>query len=135
MSLEMVILTPVFVLFMLLLVGVGRIVDAQSQVDGAARDGARAASIARDPGTAGALAEPAVDANLKGKCNGPVVVQTDTSQWRQPGGQVKVTVSCDLDLTSLSLLKVPGSKTLTGSAVAPIDTFTNKGVEDDGDGQ
>jgi Flp pilus assembly protein TadG len=130
MSMEMVLVTPLFVVFLMLLAAAGRMVDAQSQVDGAARDAVRSASIARSPEGAEQLAQEAANANLQGHdwcASGPVVV-TDTSQWR-PGGRVAVTISCDVDLADLAFIGLPGSKTLRGRALAPIDTFTYRGED------
>ncbi|WP_242619829.1 TadE/TadG family type IV pilus assembly protein [Actinomadura fibrosa] len=130
MSLEMVLVTPLFVGFLLFLAGAGRMVDAQSQVDGAARDGVRAASIARSAPSAQDLADEAASANLRGHdwCTGGPVVRTDVSAWG-PGGRVVVTITCDVDLGDLSFIGLPGSKRLQGRAVAPIDTFTYRGTD------
>lgn len=128
MSIEMVLVTPLFVIFLMLLAGAGRMVDAQSQVDGAARDAVRAASIARSAGGAERMAHEAATANLNGHdwcASGPTVV-TDTSLWG-PGGRVAVTITCDVDLADLSFIGLPGTKSLSGRALAPIDMFTYRG--------
>jgi hypothetical protein len=118
----------VLVAFMMLMVGVGRIVDAQSQVDSAARDAVRNASIARSGGEAEARAAAAARASLGGFgwCLGGPSTRTDTSAWA-PGGLVSVTVTCDADLGGLSLIGLPGSKLMTGRATAPLDTFRRAG--------
>ncbi|WP_254715602.1 TadE family protein [Actinomadura sp. NAK00032] len=133
MSLEMVLVTPIFIAFLLFLAGAGRMVDAKSQVDGAARDAARAASIARSAGSAQVLAADTAAAGMRGTdwCSGGPSVQTDVSAWG-PGGSVGVTVTCDVDLGDLAFLGLPGSKRLQGHAIAPVDTFTNRGT-DEGD--
>jgi Flp pilus assembly protein TadG len=124
MALELVIMTPVLVAFMMLMVGVGRIVSAQSQVDSAARDAVRDASIARSSGEAQSRADAAARASLDkyNWCQGGPSTQTDTSAW-EPGGRVAVTVTCDADLGGLSLIGLPGTKVMTGRATAPLDTF------------
>ncbi|TDD63907.1 pilus assembly protein [Actinomadura rubrisoli] len=129
MSLEMVLVTPVFVAFLLFLAGAGRMVDAQGQVDGAARDGVRAASIARDAASAQDLADRAARANLQGHdwCSGGPTIATNVAAWG-PGGRVEVTITCDVDLGDLSFIGLPGTKRLEGRAVAPIDTFTWRGT-------
>lgn len=128
MSLEMVLVTPIFVAFLLLLAGAGRMVDAQSQMDGAARDAVRAASIARSPSSAQILADEAAAANLRGTswCAGGPTVVTDVTDWG-PGGRVGVTITCDVDLGDLAFIGLPGTKRLSGHALAPIDTFTFRG--------
>ncbi|GAA4064728.1 hypothetical protein GCM10022214_18370 [Actinomadura miaoliensis] len=130
MSLEMVLVAPLFVAFLMLLAGAGRIVDAQSQVDGAARDAVRAASVGRSAGAAVRLADDAARANLNGNdwCAGGPRVDTDTSDWR-PGGRVAVTIVCDVDLGDLTFIGLPGTKALQGRAVAPIDTYTYRGTD------
>ncbi|GLZ03969.1 septum determining protein [Actinomadura sp. NBRC 104412] len=136
MSMEMALVTPLFVVFLMLLAGAGRLVDAQSQVDGAARDAVRSASIARSPEGAVRLAQQAADANLNGRdwCAGGPVVVTDTSQWG-PGGRVSVTISCDVDLGDLAFIGLPATKTLRGRALAPIDTFSYRGGDTGEDAQ
>jgi Flp pilus assembly protein TadG len=124
MSLELVLLTPILVAFMMLMVGLGRIVEAQSQVDGAARDAARAASVARDRVSARSDAERAAEATMSGHkwCQGGPRTDPDFRAWRQ-GGQVTVTVRCDIDLGGLSLIGLTASKTMVGTATAPLDTL------------
>ncbi|WP_346045560.1 TadE family protein [Actinomadura chokoriensis] len=133
MSLEMVIVTPIFIAFLLFLAGAGRMVDAKSQVDGAARDAARAASIARGAGSAQSLAAETAAAGMRGTdwCSGGPVVQTDVSHWG-PGGRVGVTVTCDVDLGDLAFIGLPGTKRLQGHAIAPVDTYTNRGTDGGG---
>ncbi|HEU5156341.1 MAG TPA: TadE/TadG family type IV pilus assembly protein [Streptosporangiaceae bacterium] len=128
MALELAIMAPVLVAFMVLMVGVGRIVNAQSQVDSAARDAVRNASVARSAGEAQDRASVAARASLQGHtwCQGGPSTATDTSAWA-PGGRVSVTVSCDADLGGLSLVGLPGSKHMTGRATAPLDTFRRAG--------
>jgi Flp pilus assembly protein TadG len=126
MALELTLLTPVLIAFMMLMAGVGRMVEAQGQVDGAARDGARAASVARTSGEAAGFADQAAKGSLRTSdrdwCQGEPQVRPDLSAWA-PGGQVTVIVDCDVDLGGLSLIGLPSSKTMTGTATVPLDTF------------
>lgn len=127
MALELALLTPLLVAFMMVMVGLGRVVEAQSQVDGAARDAARAASLARNPSAAQAAATDAAAATLEGTankkwCENTPSAPVDFSEWRR-GGQVSVTVHCSIDLTGLSLIGFIPSKSMTGTATAPIDTL------------
>lgn len=55
-TVELVLLTPLLLLMLLFVVALGRTVSARLDVDGAAAQAARAASIARDPTTATAVA-------------------------------------------------------------------------------
>lgn len=124
MTMELAILAPLLIAFFLLMVGVGRVVEAQGQVDGAARDAARAASVGRDRSGADSAAKDAATATLSGKdwCKGGPRTRVDFADWRR-GGQVTATVTCDIDLTGLSLIGFAPTKTTKGRAVAPLDTL------------
>ncbi|MCW2885856.1 MAG: TadE family protein [Streptosporangiaceae bacterium] len=129
MTLEMALLTLIFVGFMMMLAGLGRIVDVQSQIDGAARDAARAASVARNKDEVAGMAEQAAVASLGGTSwctNGPQV-QADTHAWG-PGGQVTVTVGCNVGLGDVAWIGFPGTKTMAGKSTAPIDKYTSRGL-------
>ncbi|WP_240489951.1 TadE/TadG family type IV pilus assembly protein [Actinomadura atramentaria] len=131
MSLEMVLVTPLLVAFLLVLAGAGRLVDAQSQVDGAARDAARAASVARSAGGADQMARAAAAADLRGRdwCAGGPSVEVDLNGFRA-GGRVAVTIVCSVDLADLAFVGFPGTKRLQGRALAPIDTYTYRGGDE-----
>ncbi|GAB3682186.1 hypothetical protein GCM10027589_52100 [Actinocorallia lasiicapitis] len=124
MSLELAILTPVLVMLFLLLVIIGRIVDTKSQIDGAARDAARAASVGRTLENARAFAQDAVADGI-GKsnwCKAPPQVELleGESKW-QPGGYVVVEVRC---VTNLDDLLIPvGNVERVGRATAPLETY------------
>lgn len=126
MTLEFALMAPLLVMFLTLLAYAGRVVDLKGQLDGIARDAARAASTGRDTGQAAQLANDAVNADLKGQqwCAGAVAVNPDFANFRA-GGFVKVTVSCDLAVADLSMLKLPAVPS-SGTGVAPIDTYTRR---------
>jgi Flp pilus assembly protein TadG len=115
MTVEFVLLAPLLIGLMLFLFFAGRVVEAHGQVDGAARDAARAASIARSLGQADADAQAAVNADIhSAQCGAPAV------DGFAPGSTaVTVTLNCSFDLTFLSF----GTVTVTGHAVAPLDQF------------
>ena len=121
---ELVLLTPLLVLMLLLAVAAGRLVLARLEVDSAARQAARAASLARDPAAAAADAAATAQSALAGQgitCS-HLAVSPDTSDFR-PGGQVSVQVSCTVSLSGLSLLHLGGAETLTSAFTSPIDLF------------
>src|SRR6266436_8254684 len=64
MSVELVVIAPGLIGLLLLVGAGGRVVEAQGHVDGAARDAARSASLARSLGQADALAQQAAQADL-----------------------------------------------------------------------
>ena len=125
---ELVLFTPLLFVVLLLIVAAGRLVDARLQVDSAAMQAARAASLARDPATAAAQADATARAALAGEhitCD-PLAVSPDTGAFR-PGGLVTVQVTCTVSLAGLALLHVPGSRTLTARFTSPIDVYRGTG--------
>jgi hypothetical protein len=107
-----------FVPVLLLLIYAGRMNAANAAVESAARHAARTISIARDHEAAFGVAEDgaAVTVGLgSAKCESmdfdPVVA----------GGEVTVTVSCQVDLSELSLLPVGGTTTVDATATEVID--------------
>ena len=126
MAVEMVLMTPAFVLLMLFLVGVGRVVEAQGQVDGAARDGARAASIQRDIGQVGTAVNQAANQDLDpttGKNMCPDGMTAHAQPNSNPATNVQVTVICTINLAVVPGL---GTMNITGQAVAPLDTYVQR---------
>jgi Flp pilus assembly protein TadG len=124
-ALELVVLTPVLVMA-LWLVGVFalRLMLADAQVDTAARDAARAATIARTPRAARAAAAEAAAATLaqaRPQCRA-VQTLTDTRDFRS-GGTVEVTVRCVLRLQDLGLLGLGSTRTVSRTYLAPVDVF------------
>ena len=59
MSVELAVIAPGLIVLLLLVGAGGRVVEVQGHIDGAARDAARAASLAQSPGQAGQLAQQA----------------------------------------------------------------------------
>lgn len=118
MAVEFVILAPVMLLLMFFLVLCGRVVEAHGQVDGAARDAARAASIARSPGEARANALQAAQGDLNGWCTGNAPAARVTG-FGPGSGQVTAIVTCKVSLKFIGF----GNISVRGRAVAPLDTF------------
>jgi Flp pilus assembly protein TadG len=121
---ELVLLTPLLILMLLFVVALGRLSGARIEVNGAAAQAARAASIARDPATATAMAKQTATAALSSDhvtC-AQLSVNTDTAQF-QPGGSVAVTVTCTVSLGELTGLRLPASHSVTSRSVAVIDQY------------
>jgi Flp pilus assembly protein TadG len=121
---ELVLLTPLLLLMLLFVVALGRTVSARLEVDGAAAQAARAASIARDPATATAMAQQAATTALGSDgvtCAG-LTINTDTADF-VPGGQVQVTVTCHVDLADLIGLRLPASQSISSTATSVIDVY------------
>ena len=130
-AVELAIVTPVLIVMLLFVVGLGRLASTREVVDGAARDAAREASIRRSPGRAVAEADAIARETLGGRdvtCR-DLAVDVDTSDFR-PGGTVGVEVACTVSLSDVALSGLPGSKRLRSSFVAPIDRLRGDNVGD-----
>ncbi len=126
---ELVLVTPLLILFLLFAVAAGRLVQGKLDVDSAAQQAARAASEARTPQAASAQATQVARAALAGQsvsCD-PAVITPDTGDFT-PSGEVTVQVTCTVRLSDLSLLHIPGSETITSTFTAPIDTYRGDAV-------
>jgi Flp pilus assembly protein TadG len=129
-TVEMAVLAlPLAVVMALFAVFSFRLAGTRLDMNAAAAAAARAASMARTPQAAVHAATSAARADLAdhaGSCN-PLRVNVDTSAF-QRGGQVTVTVTCQMSTAGLTGLGLPG--TLTGSATATvvIDSHVPVGV-------
>jgi len=121
-AVELVLVTPVLVALMLFVVAGGRLASARADVDAAARDSARAASIARSPAQAERDGKQATEAALHAMSCPTATVTIDTSDFR-PGGTVAATVTCEVDLADLTGLGLPGHRAISSRFVEPIDAF------------
>jgi Flp pilus assembly protein TadG len=119
--LEVVLLTPLFVMVAMFIAEIGRIEGARNNVTYAAHSAARAAAE-RAAGDAAASAQQVAQATLADEgvsCAGLQVV-TDT-QDLLPAGTAKVTVTCATSFGDLGLLHLP-TVTVSATSVAVVDT-------------
>jgi Flp pilus assembly protein TadG len=123
-SVEVAVIAPAFVFLMLLVVFAGKVSEADGNVERAAAEGARAASLRQHPGNAATDARSAVEANLAtaGVSCSTLEAIVDTSDF-EPGGTVTVTVECTASMADVTLLGVPGTRTFTATATEVIDTY------------
>ncbi|MFH8368611.1 TadE/TadG family type IV pilus assembly protein [Streptomyces sp. NPDC018031] len=119
-TIEVVVLAPVMILFILVLVAFGQLVEGRGAVDGAARDAARAGSIQHDYGVAMSEARRAAEADLADVCKGSVSVRMTGTDFR-PGGFFTVEVSCEV--RGLDMLGLDIGSTVRGKATSPIDPY------------
>lgn len=131
--LEVVLLAPLVIGFIMVLVCFGVLVNAHGDVQGAARDAARMGSLQRDDSTANTQAQAAAVADLANTCaGGPTVTQVDPNNTALPssdftaGGLYTVEVSCVIPLSGLDWFSL-GSQTITAYSTAPLDTFRRTG--------
>ncbi|MFH8607533.1 TadE/TadG family type IV pilus assembly protein [Streptomyces sp. NPDC018029] len=121
-TVEVVILAPVMILFILVLVAFGQLVDGRGAIDSAARDAARAGSIQKEHGTALAEARKAARANLADVCSGPVsVVQKSTGFDEKVDPFFTVEVSCEVRGLAMLGLDIP--TTLEATFSSPLDPY------------
>jgi Flp pilus assembly protein TadG len=121
MAIEVVLLVPVLVAVMLLVIGFGRYSDRQGDVQAAAREASRAASYERDFGSAQAAAQQAANRALPSglNCQGVSLANSNFTA----GGWVTVRVSCQVSFSELVFAGFPGSASMTGQSVAPLDQW------------
>jgi hypothetical protein len=108
-------------------------VEAQGHLDGAARDAARAASLAVSPAQASQLALQAAQADLGSTswC-APRSVQVQlagfpaTGQPVVTGDDVTVTVQCAVNMSPFTVLGFSPAMVFSGRAVAPLDAFVER---------
>ena len=123
-SVELALITPVLIVLLLVVVSLGRVAGARADVDAAARDAARAAVNARSASQAIAFGGQAARASLDegGVTCRSLTVDIDISDFRA-GGLVRATVSCRVELDTLTGSALPGSHTITASFLAPVDRY------------
>ncbi|MFZ3562856.1 TadE/TadG family type IV pilus assembly protein [Streptomyces sp. BH097] len=131
-ALTTVIIVPVILMLFGLMIGVGRVALAEGAANDAARAAAREASLATDPGSGQAQAQQAAQTSLSnsGISCSRISVSVDASALgAEVGqyGQVSATVSCTAPLSGLALPGIGGSKTLTSTQSAPVDTWSVHG--------
>lgn len=123
-AVELVLVTPVLIVLLLFVVAGGRLADARAQVDAAAREAARAGTLARSAAGAERAGTAAAGTRLHDagvECRS-LVVQVDTTRF-SAGGTVATTVTCTVDLGDLTLLAVPGTRSVTATAAEPVDVY------------
>lgn len=124
-TIEVVILAPVMMLFILVLVAFGQLVDGRGGLDGAARDAVRAASLERNIGDARREARAVAESQLEDVCKGNVDVEINGAfeppEIGQPPNIITAEVSCEVK--GLNMLGLDIDPTMEGSATASLDPF------------
>ena len=127
-AVEAALLAVLFGLVIALAVAGGRLVEAESAADQAARAAARIASIQRDAAAAGQEARAAAETTLaaQGLACTRLAVTVDTSEFARPLGQagnVRADVACAMRWSDLALPGAPGTRMVKASFTSPIDRF------------
>jgi Flp pilus assembly protein TadG len=117
-----VLLTPAVLALLAFAVLAGRVGTAHQDVVTAAQAAARAASLRQSPTAMVADARTAAETTLRnaGMSCGSTAVDVATAG---AGGVVTATVSCRAALADLVDLALPGQKTITARASAPVDRY------------
>ena len=123
-SLELAVCSVLAVMFVLLIVGLGRMSLASQRVTEAAFEAARSASLERHGGAANGAGRDAAVRSIAdhGMSCSRLTVRVDTGDQR-PGGSVRAQVTCVAQLSDLALSGLPGSKTYRADAVVPIEQY------------
>jgi Flp pilus assembly protein TadG len=126
--LEAVILIPVLLLLFALVLAFGRAATAGTDVEHAARVGARAAAAAQSMGGAEQRAEVVVSESLADSGLACLSRRVGVGGSLQPGGRVSVTVTCVASMADLSGFGLlPGDRTLTATASEVVDRVRGGG--------
>lgn len=119
------VLTPVVAMLLFFVVAAGRIGVVESKLTTAARNAARAATQSQSPPAARAAATTTAVSTLsqlKTSCHrGPQVRVREVDL--RPGGKIHVQISCEVKLSDLTLLDIPGSHTVTADFASVVDRY------------
>jgi Flp pilus assembly protein TadG len=130
-TLELVIWAPGLLLVIGLLVVAGRVNGANAAVEQAAVDAARSASLSRTAAAASTQARASAERTLALQalqCTSTSVT-VDTDGFAVPAGSpatVSATVSCPVRLADLGIPGLPGTRTVSHTAVSSLDTFRGR---------
>lgn len=121
---ELTLLAPVLLVMLLFVVGLGRMAHASQQVESVSADAARAASLERNTAASTGVAHAAARSSLDraGLSCVSMLVDVDVSNY-QPGGAVRVTVSCTSRMSDVALAGFPGSRQFSSTSIVPIETW------------
>ena len=122
-AVEAALAAPVLLLVVLLLQLGWRIQTSQGDVHAAAARAARAASQHQNRATAAAAARSAAMSVLADREVTCTAMTVTTTGDMRPGTIVTVKVDCVTDLSDLTLLKVPGSRTASATVTEVVDRY------------
>lgn len=123
-SAELALLTPILIAIALLALLAHRVVTSTMAVDAAAHAAARAATLERTPDSASTAAETAAVEAVRThslSCASYDLV-LDTAGLA-PGATVEATFTCHADLSDLTGLGLPGTRSIEGTATSVVDTY------------
>ncbi len=124
MTVEVLFMVPILFAFTLLVVAGGRYVTVKSDIESAARDAARAASLERSSAAAADSARTVARSALGGYSD--CVVENLAGDFRS-GGRVDVTLNCQVTNSGLAFIGLSGTQRMSATGSAPIDTYRRTG--------
>lgn len=124
-ALEVVLLAPLVIGFIMVLVCFGILVNARGNVQGAARDAARMGSLQRNGTSASTAASDTAATELRGTCS--TTTTTVLSKGFTAGGLFTIEVACTVSLSGLDWFSL-GNQTVTAYSTAPLDTYRRTGT-------
>lgn len=126
MSVEVVLMVPILVMFLLLALAGGRYVSVRADIESAARDAARAASFERSESAARSAAASAVaDSDVNDSFSSCRIA--DVSGHFAAGGVVEVSVRCRVSNSGLGMIGLTGQREFEASSSAPFDEYRRFG--------
>ena len=117
---ELVVLAGVSFLFVAMIVFVGRLNVGSAHAEAAARSAAREISVARDPEAAIGPARSTASQTVE---EGSAMCRDMSFDARVTDEDVEVTIDCRVDVSEATLLRVPGTMSVSASAGEAIDQF------------
>jgi Flp pilus assembly protein TadG len=120
-----VVMVTFFAGFLMLVMYAGRVGQSENDVQSAAHEAARAATLEATPAAADTRARAVAASNLAASgisCTGGLIANVDTTDF-VPGGWVTVTLSCNTPFADVASLNVPGSLTFNAAAAEVIDIY------------
>lgn len=123
---NVLLLFPSMMLFIELIVMGGRLASTAADVQAAAREAARQATLANSGSTAEDSVRPTALVFLRDADSLCLVPTTDTqiAPYFTQGAEIAVEVQCIVSIADLGLVPgVPGSVTITRTAVESVDTY------------
>jgi len=128
-AVELVLLTPLALVVLAFLVIAGRLSTTTADVTAASRDAARSASLAQTYDQAIVAATNTAQASLAAQdvtCGNLSVTGGDPSTF-VAGGEITITVSCDVHLADVALPGIPGTRPVASTSTEVLDRFRGVG--------
>lgn len=135
-TIEAAVIAPVLMVLLLFIVFLGRVATTQQNVQRAARDAARAGSMALTRDDAAVAIDTTLTASLGATRDRCQLVPLDLTAIGQDSGQagdwdlgtIQVRLTCTIPTSDLGLLGITATKTFTAVATEPVDEWRSRPV-------